>query len=602
MSGTRAPRRADDGITLAELIISITILSFIMGAISFALVIALRNSQANESRLSGAAGAQLLSAWFTSDVQSARTTTAPVIVDPALTACADVNDGENKLLFERSADSATISYRVVQAPGAEDFQLRRVTCAGAASTSNVVAFGLRDAASVTVAVDVVPPSGELNAVTIDAIVGTRDPVTVHVVGTPRARSTALSPTTCAFVSAVPQSIVIAGDLRPAGDVTFELATTGDCGTLAMSIPTGGTPGTLSPTVSGSGNIRTATVPVGPTTWGLTGATPRLVTVTTDGLPLAAFPLHVVPAPCGFVSATPDKASTDFERKLTGNVPMTVKTTGYCQALTVRIATGGGTPDPLVAPALAGGPFTWTTTIPRPVANGGALWNDGAHIGTVLEGLDVVGTFTFTTQQICSMTSNSSTPIALTSAGRIALATAFSVTTVGDCTDVDLLINTNGGPIPLTVTLSGGPVWTGSTSNGQWSPGAHTIAVRGTSAFAGVATLGQFTVTAVEPTCVLRSADNRIGVNSAINKVLSGETLTVRTNGTCGATVTLRFTPPGGTLQTVAAPLDNPSGRYETGDLGGTNWTHDTAAVVSVYDSTTVFDTTTLAGTFVVTAQ
>lgn len=66
-------RRNEAGFTLVELLIAISIIGMIMGAISVAFIVSLRVTDETQSRLEESHAADLTSAYFVSDFQSAET-------------------------------------------------------------------------------------------------------------------------------------------------------------------------------------------------------------------------------------------------------------------------------------------------------------------------------------------------------------------------------------------------------------------------------------------------------------------------------------------------------------------------------------------------
>lgn len=703
-TSTTAGVRRDEGMTLPELIISVTIMSFIIGAIGFALVVALKNTQQNEDQLSGGGGAQLLSAWFTSDVQSSNPALPPTTA-ATTTGCAAFDAGDNIVLLHRSDGGANIvSYRLV--PDGAEYQIWRITCDGATGSRNILAFGIRDPLTVRMCdgsatcepVGATPPlldgSVEPTSLRLEAVVGIKAPTKVFVTGTPRTRAAAVAvaATPCALVSAVPQTVVVRSDGHLVANAVFDLATAGDCTAVAITVPTGAT--TLTPAVSGSGSAWTATIAAGAATWVPTGAAaPTVATVTSAGTPIGTFPLRVAaepcsvasvspssvlfgplgldatltistsgpcggvtvsltpsdsgppltktftggngtwtttitdadgtwtagtkllvvtsggvdvgtlafdaaPMPCTYVSATPTLVSTDSSNRLTGDVTMSVTTAGFCHTLTLGIDSGGA-PDPFVSAPLTGGPLAWSGTVPR----SGQTWSEGSHDAALLDDGSPLGAFTFTTREQCSMVGNNPTRVVLDATGRLAMRTTFSVRTRGDCTGVSLSIPTGGSPATLTRTLSGSTLWTGAVdpSSATWAVGTSTVTVTGTSSVAGATTLGTPSVTVLRPTCVVTSADSTIDVDSASNQVAHGERIRFTTTGPCGATLTVRLIPPGGTLQLVAATEQSP-GSWRTPDLGDVAWTWRDVAQVTVFNSTTTYNDSTVAGSFLVTGR
>lgn len=150
-------RRRDDGLTLAEVLIVIAVLGIIIGPLTGALIVYLRNTDDISRRLTESHDAQISAAYFTQDVQSigVRDWTAypyPLkqSVEVNVAAAAGLypcGDGATPEAVVRLAwdDPQTASGTpqvvrvayVVQTVGGER-QLRRITCAGSATPTSVL--------------------------------------------------------------------------------------------------------------------------------------------------------------------------------------------------------------------------------------------------------------------------------------------------------------------------------------------------------------------------------------------------------------------------------------------------------------------------------
>lgn len=75
--------RDDAGMTLIELLISISVLGIIIGPITISMMLGLLSTNGTKERISDSAGAQLLSAYFVTDVESSKTVQAPTSVAPS---------------------------------------------------------------------------------------------------------------------------------------------------------------------------------------------------------------------------------------------------------------------------------------------------------------------------------------------------------------------------------------------------------------------------------------------------------------------------------------------------------------------------------------
>jgi prepilin-type N-terminal cleavage/methylation domain-containing protein len=154
-------RRRDDGVTLVELLVTIAVLTIIIGPLTGALIVYLRNTDDVGRRLSESHDAQISAAYFAQDVQSigVRDWTKPgfplkqsieldVASGAGLNPCGDAGTPDAVVRFAwddpQTASGAPQVVRVayvVQTVGAER-QLRRITCAGSSTTTLVLAHDL----------------------------------------------------------------------------------------------------------------------------------------------------------------------------------------------------------------------------------------------------------------------------------------------------------------------------------------------------------------------------------------------------------------------------------------------------------------------------
>src|SRR3954470_10480775 len=74
--------RNEDGMTLIELLISISVMGIIIGPITISMMLGLLSSNGTKERLSDSAAAQLLSAYYPIDAESSKTVQAPTTVAP----------------------------------------------------------------------------------------------------------------------------------------------------------------------------------------------------------------------------------------------------------------------------------------------------------------------------------------------------------------------------------------------------------------------------------------------------------------------------------------------------------------------------------------
>jgi prepilin-type N-terminal cleavage/methylation domain-containing protein len=147
-------RGGDEGFTLIELVITIVVVTVVLGALAMGVVTLLRTSGVTTNRLIGSHDAELLSQWITTDVQSSAS--APNVLagtKPGCTAAEDaslpaVGNVAQMTWTDRSTGFVYhAAYRVVQVqPGPPPrFQLLRYFCRqGQASTRFPVVRALKD--------------------------------------------------------------------------------------------------------------------------------------------------------------------------------------------------------------------------------------------------------------------------------------------------------------------------------------------------------------------------------------------------------------------------------------------------------------------------
>lgn len=140
-------RRRDRGMTLPELLISVSIIGVIAVAISSAIVVTLRQQDNTEGRLNVARAEQAISLWIPADLASADTVdTGPSVSPCGATTCAgiDLSSGSNVLMMTWTTESGggpvttNVSYHFRPADSGTDYELLRVECVGSDCTSHVV--------------------------------------------------------------------------------------------------------------------------------------------------------------------------------------------------------------------------------------------------------------------------------------------------------------------------------------------------------------------------------------------------------------------------------------------------------------------------------
>jgi prepilin-type N-terminal cleavage/methylation domain-containing protein len=150
-----AVRRRDAGMTLPELLISITLTGLLASVLAAALTVTLKQASSTEGRANVARAESSIDTWLPADLASTdvNDTTLPAVsVDPAATPCGTCigidMSGTNALQLaweSRDASGAIVvtkvQYQYIEVAG--EWQLRRIECVGAAQcTSTVVLHDL----------------------------------------------------------------------------------------------------------------------------------------------------------------------------------------------------------------------------------------------------------------------------------------------------------------------------------------------------------------------------------------------------------------------------------------------------------------------------
>ena len=145
--GTRAGAGAKRGVTLVELLISISIMGVILGPLSAGLIIGLKTAGETQTRSSGTEDAQLLSVALPPDIQSAGNAASDVVATPtANTECSGVTN-VLRLRWTASDTGTATTYQAAYAitgNATAGWKMTRYFCVGgAAATTRVVARTLR---------------------------------------------------------------------------------------------------------------------------------------------------------------------------------------------------------------------------------------------------------------------------------------------------------------------------------------------------------------------------------------------------------------------------------------------------------------------------
>ncbi len=130
------PRRSDEGVTLIELILAITLSSIILAATFTAIVAGLKNTNDTNVRLNESHDTQLVESYLPQDLQSA---TSAFVAKTDPTGCSNSGPASSvnlvSLRWAETIGAATtnfaVSYRVEPASG--EWQLVRYSCRGSAS-------------------------------------------------------------------------------------------------------------------------------------------------------------------------------------------------------------------------------------------------------------------------------------------------------------------------------------------------------------------------------------------------------------------------------------------------------------------------------------
>jgi Tfp pilus assembly protein PilV len=126
-------KRREDGVTLVELLIAITITTIIMGPISSSIYVGLHTAGATQNRVYETASANLLSSYLTPDVQNA-VAVATNTTEVAGTCPAPLQNV--KLLLTTQPGVSSISY--YQGSGANQTTLYRRICTNGTATNRTV--------------------------------------------------------------------------------------------------------------------------------------------------------------------------------------------------------------------------------------------------------------------------------------------------------------------------------------------------------------------------------------------------------------------------------------------------------------------------------
>ncbi|MCU1346262.1 MAG: hypothetical protein JWL70_2528 [Acidimicrobiia bacterium] len=316
MTRRRSQRgRGDRGVTLVELLITISLSGVILGAVSAALLFAMRVQAPTAGRLNDSHSEQLMAGWLPADLASMDAVGGGDTVATTAAGCATAVAGSNVVRLRVTDDSTAvvsyISYRIQQA--ALVWQLTRTTCvAGGAASTRLLIDGLPSAAAVSVSPPMTSASsvGTLTMTVASSssgggFMGSGDTYTFSLQGNPRGTAvtavtappagspvTVLAPTTtlppCTAPSASPSSATRSGSSLSA-PINFSITVSAACSSSMTLSFTPGSGAAVSVPLSATGLTRTATVPTTAYSW--TSGT-KVVTVKNNGVAVSTFNLVV----------------------------------------------------------------------------------------------------------------------------------------------------------------------------------------------------------------------------------------------------------------------------------------------------------------------
>ena len=600
----RRARRDDSGFTLPELIVSIVVLAFIMGAIGLTLVVVLKNSNAAADRVTAGGGAQTLSAWFPGDVQSAQAVGGGDSRPGTSSGCGDDQLTENVVTLRRADGSGDlVSYRLKDV-GNGELQLWRVTCIARTWHRNIIVQGITDKTLVKVTgtdrAGVALPAEFTDANTIgtlalQASVGRNDAVQLLVSGTPR---TPGLPTPCSLLSGGPQSVQLDTNDTLTDAVTFTLNTSGACGGATvpqLAIETGRT--TLTLDLEGGPNTWTVVVPPGPR-WrdGVHDAT-----LLKDGSPSGSFTVDALPQPCRITSMSPDQLELESNRRLRDDQPIQLALSGGCGNIAISI----GDVDPAINRTAVTRRGGYEFTLRRQ----DGPWGDTASVEVFSNGTSIGFATLHFTDGPCRIVGG--TPVVLVTEAeprvlRGPLAeTGFQVFTTGTCASplvAHVPVNdTDVADVPLAE--SGPATWQGTLTAAGWTltPPPKTVVVTS----AGLPVADPFPLAVSDCALVDGSGNPTVRLDDGHDRLANGQKLTFTTTGSCGPLMSVTFRPPGnGAQQRPAQDIGGGSGstrRWEVDLPDQLDWNRGGQPVtVTVFNSDPA-DPAAFAGTWQVSA-
>ncbi|MCU1459278.1 MAG: hypothetical protein JWL73_3370 [Actinomycetia bacterium] len=171
---TNGRAQGSGGFTLIELLIGIVISGVIIAPLSAGVILGLKTSNDTATRLASSTDAQLLTAAYITDVESAGSAAGDVVATPtANTECSGITN-VLRLRWTTSDTGSAVKYQAAYAisgSATAGWKMRRFYCVGAGAASiSTVARNLASASAATVAV-----SGTKISMTVTEAVNTGNP-------------------------------------------------------------------------------------------------------------------------------------------------------------------------------------------------------------------------------------------------------------------------------------------------------------------------------------------------------------------------------------------------------------------------------------------
>jgi prepilin-type N-terminal cleavage/methylation domain-containing protein len=162
--------RSEAGMTLIEVLVSVTILGVIVGPLTSSIILGLVSTKATDQRISDSSSAQLLSSYLVPDVQAAESiyTSSGFLCSPrgaqsdgsTITPVLETHWKDPVVLAGVEVDTPKAAAYAIRNPGnGQDSELRRFTCSGSALMldSSVGQFLVRSVSSATPNCSPTPP-------------------------------------------------------------------------------------------------------------------------------------------------------------------------------------------------------------------------------------------------------------------------------------------------------------------------------------------------------------------------------------------------------------------------------------------------------------